>query len=274
MAPSVDVFVQVRLSSRRLPGKALLPVGNRPCLGEVLHRLQHSRRVGRIIVCTTERPEDAALVEVAKQYGADAFQGSEHDCLERFVACADQYKSDIIVRICGDSPLVPIDVLDDLIGTLITDQMDYVHCRRLPVGAYIEAFTHATLERAWCAAIDRSISDDLTFFLNRGDVFRTAEHVPSATLQRGDLVLALNRPEDLNVLQSIFRGSAPEGNYLTLDEAIRFCDEHPDLAEMNQTYTPTATQCDTRLDLSRVPVRPAGLPWYRALGLFAQREGQ
>jgi spore coat polysaccharide biosynthesis protein SpsF (cytidylyltransferase family) len=266
----IDAFIQVRLSSTRVPGKALIMLGDDTCLGHVERRVRQASCLSDIIVCTSIDASDDPLVEFATKRGLAAFRGDPHDCLERFLRCAEAFKSDVIVRVCGDSPLIEPDVIDGAARLLVAEEFDYVHSPALPVGAYVEVFTAAALERAALAAKDGSLSDHLTYFLRRTEINRVGEYEPPVHLRRPDLVLALNRPEDLEVLARVFEADA-SGKDLTLADAISYLNAHPEFAAMNANYVPEPTRCDIRLDPRRLPPRSRELPWYAPLGSEALR---
>jgi N,N'-diacetyllegionaminate synthase len=196
--------------------------------------------------------EDAMLADLAPRLGVRAYRGALENVIDRFLGCADQFGTDVIVRVAGDSPLVPPEVVDGAIDQLLAEGLDYVHTRQLPVGCYAEVFTTEALRRAATAAVDASLSDDLTFFVGRPEINRVGEHVPPPALRRSDLVLALNRPEDLVVLQEIFARAPSAGPYLTLGEAIEWLDRNPELAASNRDYVPKPTECNVELDPSRL----------------------
>ena len=52
------------MGSSRLPGKVLAPLGDRSLLAQCIERLQ-AARVGEVLVATTTRPEDEAVVAEA-----------------------------------------------------------------------------------------------------------------------------------------------------------------------------------------------------------------
>jgi spore coat polysaccharide biosynthesis protein SpsF (cytidylyltransferase family) len=248
-----------------VPGKALLRLADDACLGHVVRRVVDATDVSSTVICTSVEKVDEALVEFANERGLAAFRGDPEDCLDRFLACAEAFGSDVIVRVCGDSPLVSPQVIDGAIRLLLAEKLDYVSTPSLPVGAYIEVFTAAALERAAMAAVNRTVSYDLTYFLRRAEINRVGEYEPPAHLRRPTFVLALNRPEDLEVLTRVFECASSTGEYLTLAEAISYLYEHPEIAALNADYTPEPTRCDTRLDASRLPARPSGLPWYASM---------
>jgi len=60
------IVLQARLASTRLPGKALRQIEGRTLLGRCIERLLASG-VAPVVLATTTRPEDDALVEEADE---------------------------------------------------------------------------------------------------------------------------------------------------------------------------------------------------------------
>jgi len=253
-APAVDVFIQVRMTSSRLPGKALAMLGSDPCIHHVVRNCLQATRARNVVLCTSTEPSDAPLVDLAKELNVEAFTGSLDNCIERFSACAQAFDTDIIVRVCGDSPLVDPECIDAAVDTLVSGDLDYVVVTGLPVGAFVEVFTRSALLRAKVAAVDPSRSDDLSHFLRRTEINRVGEAEAPAALRAPHHVVALNRPEDFEVLKEIFDQADPSGHRRpTLRDAIAYLDAHPACAAKNREYTPSPTKCDIRLDPSQVP---------------------
>ena len=82
------IILQARLASTRLPGKALAVLGGRTLLEHCIRRLIDSG-VDRIVLATTDRPEDDPLAEIARRCGVGTFRGASDDVLGRFAAAAD-----------------------------------------------------------------------------------------------------------------------------------------------------------------------------------------
>lgn len=253
-----DVFIQVRMGSSRLPGKALLELGGRTCLSHVITRAQQARTIRHVIVCTSTDAEDAVLLREAEVRRAGSFTGSRDNCLERFLDCAERHGSEIVVRVCGDSPLMPAPFIDDVVTHLRETGAGYARVVSVPVGTSVEAFTVCALERALVAAVDPSLSDDLTYFIGRSEINEVTRFEPADTsLQRPDLILALNRAQDLTLLRTVFT-CASHGDDVSLEEVIAFLDDHPDVRDSNKPYVQKATRCDTRLEPDRLNVAPLG----------------
>ena len=51
-------IIQARMSSRRLPGKAMMLLQNKPIIWHIVQRLKLSKEISRIIVATSEDKTD------------------------------------------------------------------------------------------------------------------------------------------------------------------------------------------------------------------------
>lgn len=249
---NIDAFIQVRRSSTRVPDKAFAPLGEMSCIAHVITRLQRCSMIRKVVVCTSDLPEDRELVTEAHRLGVDAFQGDLSNCLERFALCANRFDSEIIVRVCGDSPLVCPTLVDQGIGQFLDLGCDYLDATELPVGTYFEPFTVQALERACLAAVDPTESADLTFFIGRSEINSVGHFDPPLEFRRKDLMLALNRPQDLRVIRRVFEEAPRSKDWLTLQDAIAYLDSVPMLKAENMDYTPVTTREGIVLDPSRL----------------------
>lgn len=146
----VRVVLQSRLSSTRLPGKALLTAASRPM---VVLAAQRARSTGaEVVVATSERPEDDAVAEVVASAGLGVVRGPLEDPLRRFaIAAADLDDADVVVRLTADN-VVPDGSLVDLLVEAVAGGASYVRLGgddpALPYGVAGEAFTVAALRAA------------------------------------------------------------------------------------------------------------------------------
>ena len=107
MRTRAGIILQARLGSSRLPRKALAAIAGQTILEHCLRRLMFAG-VAPVVLATTDRPEDQALAAVAQHLGASVFRGDADDVLGRFVAAAEAFDFDHVVRATGDNPGVDI----------------------------------------------------------------------------------------------------------------------------------------------------------------------
>ena len=62
MTARTVAIVQARMGSTRLPGKVKLPLLGQPVLSRVMRRAGRARTLDEVVVATTTRPDDDAIV--------------------------------------------------------------------------------------------------------------------------------------------------------------------------------------------------------------------
>src|SRR6187200_14786 len=101
-APRVRVVLQSRLSSTRLPGKAMLTVAGRPMV--VLAAQRAATTGAEVVVATSDRPEDDLIAETVAAAGISVARGPLDDPLRRFtIAVTDLDDQDVVVRLTADN---------------------------------------------------------------------------------------------------------------------------------------------------------------------------
>lgn len=115
MRCSVDIMIQARVGSTRLPGKVLLPLGDTTVLGLLLRRVKRSRLAQRVLLLTSSGAENDVLEAVAREHEVLVHRGSETDLIQRYLSAADRFSSDAVVRITGDCPFMDPLIVDDMI---------------------------------------------------------------------------------------------------------------------------------------------------------------
>lgn len=190
------VILQARLGSRRLPGKALSPIGGWPLVQYCIHRLL-AARVGDVVLATTTRPEDAALVALARQLGVDAVRGPVNDVLGRFALAVEvQPEAEVILRATGDNPFVDIGTASRVLRA-IHRGADYAIEEGLPLGTAVEAVTRDALlqaDRDATAPYDR---EHVTPWIRRAGVLRRVAPLAPAAVRAPDLRLTVDTVHDL-----------------------------------------------------------------------------
>ena len=98
------VIVQCRLSSSRLPGKALKKLGEKPVLAWVLNSMKKVKADKYFVATDHESYE--TLKPICKQNGFDCFAGDLDDVLKRFCDLIKTLKVETIIRATADNPFL------------------------------------------------------------------------------------------------------------------------------------------------------------------------
>ena len=104
MKKKVSLILQCRLSSTRLKGKALLPLGNGTVLSHVL--LSMKKVPCDDYVLATDKESAPFLKDTAEKFGYELYTGSLSDVLSRYTGAIKKYKSDVVVRGTCDNPFL------------------------------------------------------------------------------------------------------------------------------------------------------------------------
>jgi spore coat polysaccharide biosynthesis protein SpsF len=255
------VVVQARTGSSRLPGKVLLPVAGAPVLVRMLERVLAARTRFDMVVATTDRPEDDALAERVRRFGARVFRGHPTDLLDRHYRAAAAFRAEAVVKIPSDCPLVDPAAIDAVLGAFLADpgRYDFVsnlHPPSWPDGNDVEVVTFAALEQAWHSATAPHEREHTTPYVwDRPERFRTF----NVAWEKGlDLSLThrftLDYPDDYSfvaaVYEALWRRDRPA---FALADILALLEERPELRDWNARYAGVNWYRHHLADLRTVP---------------------
>ncbi len=233
-----QVIVQARLGSTRLPGKVLLPLQGQPVLAHVCRRAAAASRVDRLVVATTDLPEDEAIVAWCRSAGVPVARGPAADVLSRYLAAAEVWPCRQVVRITADCPVVDPGLVDAVAGQLEAGGFDYVsnlHPPTLPIGFDVEAFPLAVLRRVGREASLPSHREHVTLYIRENrDIFRVGNVAFGRDRSAGRF--ALDHPEDYEFFRRLFELIPPAMHLPSVYELLRLVDAHPELAALNAKF--------------------------------------
>ena len=109
------IFIQARLSSRRLKGKVLKKIQKKKILEIIFQRLNRCTTVKKYVVLTSRGNEDNKIINVCKKNNIEFFLGSLNNVFLRFKNASKKYKTSRIIRINADSPLIDWRLIDRMI---------------------------------------------------------------------------------------------------------------------------------------------------------------
>lgn len=143
--------IQARMTSTRLPGKVMLPLGDMTVLGHVLIRCQQIKGVDEVCCAIPIGAEHDILENEVTKYGATLFRGSEKNVLERYYEAAKYTNADIVMRVTSDCPLINPEVCSMVLEAHITSHGKFA-CNNMPPtwphGYDCEVFSFKQLEDA------------------------------------------------------------------------------------------------------------------------------
>lgn len=224
---NIVVITQARLGSTRLPNKVLKTIGGKSLLEIHVNRIQKAKTITKIIVATTDKPQDDHIESSMKKLGISVFRGSENDVLDRFYQTVKDIKPQLIVRLTSDCPLIDPELIDLIVIKTIENSVDYCSNTLLetfPDGQDIEVFTFKALEKAWEMAKLQSEREHVTPFIKNNSSFYgknkyTALNIPSDNEIYKDVRMTVDELEDFSMIKLLINKlgvSATWKNYADL----------------------------------------------------------
>jgi spore coat polysaccharide biosynthesis protein SpsF len=200
MCKWVPIVIQARLSSRRLPGKVLLPLGGRPLISWMLYRLAFSRHGGDVVIATSDQSSDDQLAAFCAEQGVKCHRGPLDDVTKRFLAAGEAIGASAVVRLCGDSPFIDPAIVDWAISEFLSAPCDLVSNivrRTYPHGQSVEVIKLTALAEAY-PEMDGEEREHVTrFFYRHPERFDIRAFESGA--KWGDIQMAVDSSDDFNL---------------------------------------------------------------------------
>ena len=217
---SILTVIQARMASVRLPGKSLAQLNGYLSLALLIERIKNTKLCDRIIIATTERPEDDQICSIARKYHLNSHRGSSENVLERYTEALKRFPSDYVVRVTADNPLTSIEMFDATVQKMINNNFDYMHVPDLPIGSAVDIFTKDSLNTCQSEATSDYQREHINaFIIDNPDQFKIGKLEIPEILRRANIRLTIDTIEDLTRIRLI-RNSLNNPTLATLAEII------------------------------------------------------
>jgi glutamate-1-semialdehyde aminotransferase/spore coat polysaccharide biosynthesis protein SpsF (cytidylyltransferase family) len=236
----IAAILQARMGSSRLPGKTLVDVAGRPLLGHLVDRARRIPGLERVIIATTDRPADRAILDFAAAEGLAAYAGSEDDVLDRFYQAAARFGVSVVVRVTPDCPLLDPAVAGLVLARYLEARggLDYAGNTQPPTfpdGQDTEVFSAEALARAWREAGLRSEREHVTPYIwKHPDRFRLANvrHAEDLSVLRW----TVDEAADLEFVRAVYARLGADREF-GMDEILALLRREPALSAINGSLT-------------------------------------
>lgn len=193
------------MTSKRFPGKVLVPLAGTPVLTRVLERAALVPFVDTVICAFPAAEESVPIYQLCNSMGIACASGSEDDVLARYYDAATMYGVDTIIRITADCPFFDPIVAGEVLALLKTGNLDYcsnVYPKRTyPKGFDVEAFTFDCLEAAHVMAKAPHYREHVTPFMQKHRGIRRAN--VRQKINRSGLNFCVDYPADIERLEKL-----------------------------------------------------------------------
>lgn len=151
MKTNRTVIVQCRLSSTRLPKKALLNLGGKPILAWVLNSMKKVKADSYFVA--TDFDSSFKLKPICDEYGFKCFCGDLNDVLKRFCDLIKENNVKTVIRATADNPFLFYEAVEESVKEFENLNKGKLHCdyltfTGLPHGSGVEVFSADSLLKA------------------------------------------------------------------------------------------------------------------------------
>jgi len=126
-----SIFITVRTGSSRLPNKSILKIMDKYTIEYVINSVKKSKYADKIVLCTTENPEDDILCDIAKKNKIEFYQGSELNKFKRWVDAAEKFDVDFFVTADGDDLFYDAGLADLVFEQFEKEKAEFINGRGL-----------------------------------------------------------------------------------------------------------------------------------------------
>jgi spore coat polysaccharide biosynthesis protein SpsF len=182
-------------------------------------------------------PENEPFHAIAARHGLKSIRGDEIDVLMRLIQCAEAAGATDVFRVTTESPFTYFEAIP---GAWRRHQGRGTHVTGmggLPDGCGFEIITLDTLRTSHARGEARHRSELCTLYVREHqDQFNVDVIEAPPELQRPDLRLTIDYPEDLVLCRRVHEALRDLAPRIPLSRIARFLDSHPEVAALVQPY--------------------------------------
>jgi spore coat polysaccharide biosynthesis protein SpsF len=240
-------FVEARMGSTELPGRALLPILGRPLLWHVIDRVRQASQIAEVVVLTTDSPRDMPIRSYCRRQGIEVFAGNERDATDRLYRAAIHYRANPIVRLEAEAAFVDPTLVDQLLSLYSDGEFDYAKIAtgagsifleggRYPEGMGAQVIGLHALERTWSEATDANDRGAVTAFVERA-VGRFRVGTLRAEQNLSHLRLTIENEGDLELARQVYGQLGSSRGAFTLEQTLAFLNSRPELLGLARRFS-------------------------------------
>jgi spore coat polysaccharide biosynthesis protein SpsF len=227
-----------RVQSKRLYAKPLqlIDMDNDITILEYLANfLKSCQAIDEIVLAISEGGENKPFEALAHKMNLPYVIGPEFDVQQRLILASEKAGGDIVYRVTTECPFIYMDEFEKSLNLHIQNKAALTVIENLPEGTYYEIINKTDLKAAHDQGEERHRSELCTLYMfEHPEKFYLQRLRPdSPKVQRPDIRLTVDYPEDLIVVREVYRALKKEGRFIKIEEIIEYLDAHPQLKAIN-----------------------------------------
>ena len=227
----VFAFVPIRLSSSRLPSKALLDLEGFPCIRRLIDRIKKTPSLDGIIICTTKNSSDDQVEIIAKELEVFCFRGDEKDVLERYRGAVETFQVDYVINVDGDDIFCDPSFIEKTIEELIEKDLDFVMWNNMPLGSTPIGIKSSAILKVCKLKDTKDTETGWTKFFTDTGLFEIKYLSEDLEFFDTDTRLTLDYPQDLELFRKIYQNLQEP---FSINDILKLLNKKPELKNINK----------------------------------------
>lgn len=200
------------------------------CLGQL-------DMVDEIVLGISEGIENQVFCRIAEEKGLRYIVGDETDVLGRLVACGQIAEATDIFRVTSESPFLYFEPVAAAWDRYLAEGADALFFDDVIDGCGFEIISLRALETSHLKGEDRHRSELCTLYMREHhEDFKIIRVSGPAALQRRDLRLTVDNPEDLALCRTIYNVFKAQAPTIRVEEIVAFLDANPALIALTAPF--------------------------------------
>jgi len=230
-----------RNQGSRLYGKPLqnLDVENGiRIIDNIIEVLKKLSCIDSIVLGISEGKENEIFKTLAEENNLKYIVGDQNDVLHRLILCCKKVNGTDVFRITSESPFLYFQAVENLWKQHCNQLNDATFFEDIIDGCGFEFIKLKALELSHKKGNKRHRSELCTLYIRENfNDFKVKKIKAPGRLNRRDLRLTVDNPEDLVVCRKIYDNFKHQAPLINLEEIIEFLDENKDLKDLIYPFT-------------------------------------
>lgn len=207
-------------------------------LDNIIDCLRTINIIDEIVLGISEGIENEIFKDIADQKGIRYVIGDEDDVLSRLVQCGQLAEATDIFRVTSESPFLYFEPVEDLWTKHVSEELDATFFDETVDGTNFEIMSLKALEISHEKGNERHRSEHCSLYIRENkDDFRIRKVICPEHLNRKDLRLTVDNPEDLAVCRTLYGVFKQEAPRFPVPAMVKYLDEHPELKTLIAPFT-------------------------------------
>ena len=207
-------------------------------IDNIIDCLKTIKSINSIVLAISEGQENNIFKQIAKQKRIEYIIGDEIDVLSRLILACKKVDGTDVFRVTSESPFLYYNAVEKLWIKHCNDENDATFYDEIIDGCGFEFIRLSALQKSHLEGEDKHRSELCTLYIRENlNDFKVQKIKAPDHLNRKDLRLTVDNPEDLFICRKIYNEFKNQAPQINLEDIISYLDQHPDLKDLTYPLT-------------------------------------